>query len=326
MRFAALSRRCAMVAVAALLVPGAALAQDWPKAQPIKVIIPFGVGSATDIIARIVMDEVGRQVGQTVVPENRVGASGTIASAAVAKSDADGYTILVHSSSHTVTPSTFSKLSYDTEKDLAGILPLANIPIVVVTNAKNGHKTLTDLVKAGLAKPGSMNFASAGAGSATHLACERLKISAKLEAAHVATKGSSEALTEVLGQRVDFYCSPIDAAISLIKDGQVTALAVGSAKRASSLPAVPTTVEAGYPDSGYAFWVGAFVPRATPDAIRKRLHAEMVKAIASPAIAKKLADLGAEPLTISPEAFDAMVKSEIAINAVVVKAAGVKVN
>ncbi|HXU80112.1 MAG TPA: tripartite tricarboxylate transporter substrate-binding protein, partial [Polyangia bacterium] len=128
------------------------------------------------------------------------------------------------------------------------------------------------------------------------------------------------------GQRVDFYCSPIDAAISLIKDGQVTALAVGSAKRASSLPDVPTTVEAGYPDSGYAFWVGAFVPRATPDAIRKRLHAEMVKAIASPAIAKKLADLGAEPLTISPEAFDAMVKSEIAINAVVVKAAGVKVN
>jgi tripartite-type tricarboxylate transporter receptor subunit TctC len=327
MRFAALSRRWALVAASALmLVPGAAFAEAWPKEKPIKVIIPFGVGSATDIIARIVMEEVGRQVGQTVVPENRVGASGTIAAGAVAKSEPDGYTVLVHSSSHTVTPSTFSKLPYDAEKDLAGVLPLANIPIVVVASSERGYKSLGDLVRAGLAKPGSMNFASAGAGSATHLAAERLKISAKLEAAHVAFKGSSEALTEILGGRIDFYCSPIDAAISLIKDGRVTALAVSSAKRASSLPGVPTTVEAGYPDSGYQFWVGSFVPRATPADIRKRLHAEMVKAIASPAIAKKLADLGAEPLTISPEEFDAMVKREIASNAAVVKAAGVKVN
>jgi tripartite-type tricarboxylate transporter receptor subunit TctC len=331
MRIAMISRRYAqglmLAASAIMLVPGAASAQEaWPKAKPIRVIIPFGVGSATDIIARIVMDEVGRSLGQTVVPENKVGAAGTIASAAVAKADPDGYTVLVHSSSHTVTPNTFSKLTYDTEKDLAGVLPLANIPIVVVTSAKNGHKSLGDLVKAGLAKPGSMNFASAGAGSATHLACERLKIATKLQAAHFATKGSSDALTEILGQRVDFYCSPIDAAISLIKDGQVTALAVSSAKRASSLPNVPTTVEAGYADSGYAFWVGAFLPRATPADIRKRLHAELVKAIKSPAIAKKFADLGAEPLTISPEEFDAMVKAEIATNAGLVKAAGVKVN
>jgi tripartite-type tricarboxylate transporter receptor subunit TctC len=315
-----------IAASACMLVPGAAFAQEWPKEKPIKVIVPFGVGSATDIIARIVMEEVGRQVGQTVVPENRVGASGTIGAAAVAKSDPDGYTVLVHSSSHTVTPSTFSKLPYDAEKDLAGVLPLANIPIVVVASSKRGYQSLGDLVKAGLAKPGSLNFASAGAGSATHLAAERLRLSAKLEAAHVAFKGSSEALTEILGDRIDFYCSPIDAAIEQIKDGRVTALAVSSAKRAASLPHVPTTVEAGFPDSGYQFWIGAFVPRATAADIRKRLHAELVKAIASPAIAKKLADLGAEPLTISPEEFDAMVKSEIASNAVVVKAAGVKVN
>jgi tripartite-type tricarboxylate transporter receptor subunit TctC len=310
----------------ALMPATAAQADEWPKDKPIKVIIPFGVGSATDIIARIVMEEVGRQVGQTVVPENRVGASGTIAAGAVAKSDPDGYTVLVHSSSHTVTPSTFSKLPYDAERDLAGVLPLANIPIVVVANGKRGYKGLPDLVKAGLAKPGSLNFASAGAGSATHLAAERLKISAKLQAAHVAFKGSADALTEILGDRIDYYCSPIDAAIELIKDGRVTALAVSSAKRAASLPNVPTTEEAGYPDSSYQFWIGAFVPRATPAAIRNRLHAEMVKAIKSPAIAKKFADLGAEPLTISPEEFDAMVKREIAANAVVVKAAGIKVN
>jgi tripartite-type tricarboxylate transporter receptor subunit TctC len=327
MHLAALSRRCAMIAaVAFMLVPGAAVADDWPKDKPIKVIVPFGVGSATDIIARVVMDEVGRQVGATVVTENRVGASGTIGANAVAKSDPDGYTILVHSSSHTVTPSTFSNLPYDPEKDLAGVLPLANIPIVVVSNSKRGYKSLSDLVNAGLAKPGSLNFASAGAGSATHLAAERLKLSAKLEAAHVAFKGSSEALTEILADRIDYYCSPVDAAIELIKDGRVAALAVSSAKRAASLPNVPTTVEAGYADSGYAFWIGAFVPRQTPDAVRMRLHAELVKAIQSPGIAKKFADLGAEPLTISPQEFDAMIKREIASNAVVVKAAGVKVN
>jgi tripartite-type tricarboxylate transporter receptor subunit TctC len=327
MHFAALSRRCALIAAAAfMLVPASAFADDWPKAKPIKVIVPFGVGSATDIIARVVMDEVGRRTGATVVTENRVGASGTIGANAVAKSDPDGYTILVHSSSHTVTPSTFSNLPYDPEKDLAGVLPLANIPIVVVSNNKRGYKTLGDLVQTGLAKPGSLNFASAGAGSATHLAAERLKISAKLEAAHVAFKGSSEALTEILADRIDYYCSPVDAAIELIKDGRVTALAVSSAKRAASLPNVPTTVEAGYPDSGYQFWIGAFIPRQTPDAVRSRLHAELVKAILSPAIAKKFADLGAEPLTITPEEFDAMVKREIAANAVVVKAAGIKVN
>ena len=327
MHLAALSRRCALIAAAAfMLAPGAAIAQDWPKAKPIKVIVPFGVGSATDIIARVVMDEVGRQIGATVVTENRVGASGTIGANAVAKSDPDGYTVLVHSSSHTVTPSTFSNLPYDPEKDLAGVLPLANIPIVVVSSSKRGYKTLSDLVKAGLAKPGSLNFASAGAGSATHLAAERLKLSAKIEAAHVAFKGSSEALTEIVADRIDYYCSPVDAAIELIKDGRVTALAVSSARRATSLPGVPTTVEAGYPNSGYAFWIGAFLPRQTPDAIRTRLHAELVKAIQSPSIAKKFADLGAEPLTISPQQFDAMVKGEIASNAMVVKAAGVKVN
>jgi tripartite-type tricarboxylate transporter receptor subunit TctC len=324
--FIQLTRRMALAAALAfMLVPGAAFA-DWPKDKPIKVIVPFGVGSATDIIARIVMEEVGRQIGATVVTENRTGASGTIGSAAVAKADPDGYTVLVHSSSHTVTPSTFSKLPYDTEKDLAGVLPLANIPIVVVTNGKRGYKSLKDLVKVGLDKPGSLNFASAGAGSATHLAAERLKIAAKLEAAHVAFKGSADALTEIIADRLDYYCSPIDAAIELIKDGRVTALAVSSAKRAAALPNVPTTVEAGYPDSGYQFWIGAFLPRPTPEAIRSQLHAELVKAIKSPAIAKKFADLGAEPLTISPQEFDAMIKKEIAANAVVVKAAGVKVN
>ena len=182
--------------------------------------MPFAAGSSTDIIARIVLDEVSRQIGQTIVVENRAGASGTIGSAAVAKADPDGYTILVHSSSHTVTPSTYTTLPYDTEKDFAPVMPLATIPNVVVVNGKRDYKTLKDMVDAAKAKPGSFNFASAGAGSATHLTAERLKLSAKIEAAHVAFKGSSEALTEILADRLDFYCSPVNAAIGFIKDGK----------------------------------------------------------------------------------------------------------
>jgi tripartite-type tricarboxylate transporter receptor subunit TctC len=327
MRFAALSRRCAMVAAAAfMLAPGGVLAEDWPKDKPIKAIVPFAAGSSTDIIARLVLDQVSKQVGQAIVVENRGGASGTIGTAAVAKADPDGYTILVHSSSHTVTPSTYSSLPYDTEKDLAPVIPLATVANVVLVNSGRGYKTLKDMVDAAKAKPGSFNFASAGAGSATHLTAERLKLSAKIQAAHVAFKGSSEALTEILADRLDFYCSPVNAAIGFIKEGKMTALAVSSAKRASALPNVPTTVEAGFPDSGYEFWIGAFVPRQTPAAIRTRLHAEFVKAIDEPGVAKKLADLGADPLKISPQEFEAMVKREIAANALVVKAAGIKVN
>jgi tripartite-type tricarboxylate transporter receptor subunit TctC len=309
-----------------MIAPGGALADDWPKDKPIKAIVPFAAGSSTDIIARLVLDQVSKQIGQTIVVENRGGASGTIGTAAVAKADPDGYTVLVHSSSHTVTPSTYASLSYDTEKDLAPVIPLATVPNVVLVNSGRGYKTLKDMVDAAKAKPGSFNFASAGAGSATHLTAERLKLSAKIEAAHVAFKGSSEALTEILADRLDFYCSPVNAAIGFIKEGKMTALAVSSAKRASALPNVPTTVEAGFPDSGYEFWIGAFVPRQTPAAIRTRLHAEFVKAIDEPGVAKKLTDLGADPLKISPQEFEAMVKREIAANAVVVKAAGIKVN
>jgi tripartite-type tricarboxylate transporter receptor subunit TctC len=324
-----ISRRRALLAASAFaLFPIAAIgqAQDWPTKRPVRAIVPFGAGSSTDIIARHVLDEVSRQIGQTIVVENRAGASGTIGANAVAKSDPDGYTLLIHSSSHTVTPSTFTSLPYNAETDFAPVIPLATIPNVVIVNSKKGYKTLRDLVDAAKKNPGKLNYASAGAGSATHLTAERFKLSAGFEAQHVAFKGSSEALTEIIADRMDFYCSPINAAIELIKDGRVTALAVSSAQRASALPNVPTTVEAGYPDSGYEFWIGAFLPRQTPKAIVDRLHAEIVKAESNPALAKKLAELGADPMKISPSEFDALVKREIQANAAVVKAAGIKAN
>jgi tripartite-type tricarboxylate transporter receptor subunit TctC len=326
MRLAFITRRWALIAASAIMLMPAAASAEWPKDKPIKGIVPFGPGSSTDIIARLVLDEVGRQLGQTIVVENRAGASGTLGSAAVAKADPDGYTILVHSSSHTVTPSTYSSLPYDTQKDLLPVIPVATIPNVVLVNSKRGYKTLKDMVDAAKAKPGSFNFASAGAGSATHLTAERLKLSAKFEAAHVAFKGSNDALTEILADRLDYYCSPVNAAIGHIKSGAMTALAVSSAKRSSALPDVPTTVEAGFPDSGYEFWIGAFLPGKTPEAIRTKLHAAFIKAIEAPAVAEKLKSLGADPLKISPKAFEAMVDREIKANAAVVKAAGIKVN
>lgn len=322
-----ITRRQTLAAASAFaLMPTLARADDWPKAKPIKAIVPFGAGSSTDIIARLVMDEVSRGIGQTVVVENRAGASGTIGANAVAKSEPDGYTILVHSSSHTVTPSTFTTPPYNAETDFLPVMPLATIPSVVVVNASRGYKSLKDLVDAAKAKPGAFNYASAGAGSATHLTAERLKLAAKIEATHVAFKGSSEALTEIIADRLDYYCSPVNAAIGFIKEGRLAGLAVSSAKRASALPDVPTTVEAGYPDSGYEFWIGAFLPRQTPAAIRDRLHAAFVKALDSEAIKAKFKELGADALKISPAEFEAMVKREIAANAITVKAAGIKAN
>ncbi len=243
-----ISRRRALLAASAFaLFPTLGHAQDWPAKRPVRAIVPFAAGSSTDIIARHVLDEVSRQIGQTIVVENRAGASGTIGANAVAKSDPDGYTLLVHSSSHTVTPSTFTSLPYNAETDFAPIMPLATIPNVVVVSSKKGYKTLRDLVDAAKKDPGKLNYASAGAGSATHLTAERFKLSAGFDAQHVAFKGSSEALTEILAERMDFYCAPINAAIELIKDGRVTALAVSSAQRAAALPNIPTTVEAGFP-------------------------------------------------------------------------------
>ena len=322
-----ISRRQALLATTAMMAaPGVAWAQEWPAARPIKAVIPFAAGSSTDIIARVVLDELSKLLNQTVVVENRAGAAGTIGSNTVAKADPDGYTMLVHSSSHTVTPSTFTQLPYNTEADFAPIMPLATIPNVVVVNSSRSWKTLKDLVDTAKAKPGTLNYASAGAGSATHLTAERFRQSAGFDAAHVAFKGSSEALTEVIADRMDFYCSPINAAIELIKDGRIKALAVSSAQRASALPDVPTTVQAGFPDSGYEFWIGSFVPRQTPKPIVDRLHAEITKAVTNPALVKKFAELGAEPMKISAADFEAMVKREIVANAAVVKAAGIKAN
>ena len=315
-----LALRLSAAAVAAMaLAPALAFAQAWPTKQPIKAIVPFPPGTTTDAIGRMVMDEVGKQIGQTIVPENRPGAASSTGINAAAKSDPDGYTILIASSSFTVLPHTFKSLPYNSEADFAPIMPLANMANVTVVSAGRGYKTAKDLVEAAIKKAGGMNYASVGVGSATHLTAERLRLSGKFEATHVAFKATSEALTEVMTDRMDFTCMPITSVVPLVADKKLTALAVSTGRRSAALPDVPTSVEAGYPDSGYDFWVAAMFPAKTPADIVNRMHAEIGKALDKPELAKKLLGLGADQLRLTPAEFSAMLKREIQQNEAVVK-------
>jgi tripartite-type tricarboxylate transporter receptor subunit TctC len=313
--------RLAALLTAALLPAFAAAQGNYPN-KPIRVVVPFGAGSTTDIIARAITDKMGQSMGQTLVVDNRGGASGTIGQQAVATAAPDGYTIMIHSSSHTVSPSTFAKLPFDTVADFAGVTPITTTPNVLVISPAKGIKTVQELVAKAKAEPGKMNFASAGQGSATHLNAEKFKMAAHIDATNIPFKGSAEAVTEVLAGRVDYYFSPIAPVIGQIKDGQLLALAVGSPKRASALPDVPTTAEGGVPGSEFNFWIGMMAPAKTPREIINRLHDEVLKALASPEVKERFAKLGADAWTTKPEEFDAYIKTEIQANAKLVKAAG----
>ena len=264
----------------------------------------------------------GSSLGQPLIIDNRAGASGTIGQQAVATSPADGYTLLLHSSSHTVSPSTFAKLPFDTVADFAGISPIATLPNVLVVAPSKQFRRLDDLLAAARAKPGSLNFASAGQGSATHLNAEKFKHAAQIDATNIPFKGSAEAVTEVMSGRVDYYFSPIAPVIGQIKEGQLVALAVGSPRRASVLPDVPTTAEAGVPGSEFNFWIGMLAPAKTPRPIIDRLNQEIAKALAAPEVQDRFRKLGAEAWTLAPDKFDAYIREDITANAQVVKAAG----
>ena len=309
------------------LVPLFALAQTapWPN-KPIKAIVPFAAGAATDIVARVVLTQLSRQLGQPIIVENKPGAGGTIGVSAVAHAEPDGYTILVHSNSHTVAPATYKNLNYDAQRDIVGVIPLASVPMVLVTSPQKGVRTLEDLVRQAKAKPGSMNYVSAGSGGATHLGAERLRISAGFDATHIPTKGSGEALTEVMAGRVDFYFSPIGLAMPHVKTGKLVLLAVSSAKRFSALPSVPTTLEAGYPNSEYDVWIAMLAPAKTPSAIIERLNDETAKAIRSPEVKERFATLVMEDMPMSVDQFSKFLAQDFKLNGELVKAAGVQPN
>jgi len=313
-----------VAACAACLVSSETLAQSWPIKR-VQVIVPFTAGSATDIMARTVTQRLSEQLGQPFVVENRPGAGGTLGVGAVAKADPDGHTILVHSSSYTITPTTYPNTPYDTVRDLVGITPLALLPQVLVISPAKKIGTVEDLVRAAKAKPGAMNYASAGVGTATQLNAERFRLGAGIEVVHVPFRGTPEALTEIIAGRVDYYFCPVNAVLPMIAEKQVLALAMGSSKRSAALPELLTTLEAGVPNSDYNFWVGMFVPSKTPREIVNRLHQETAKALDVREVRDSIGKLGAESMLMRPEEFDTYMRNEITTNAALVKAAGIPI-
>ena len=311
---------CRAVLGAFLLIAAltAAPAQDWPS-RNVTVVVPVPAGVASDIIARVVFDQVGRQVGHTFVVENRPGAGGSIGGNTVAKATPDGHTILVWGSIAAAN-ALYTKLPYDTLKDFTPVAALGQTPLVVVTSVGR-FKSLGDLVSTAKANPGKLNYATVGVGSAAHFGAEQLAVSAGFSAQHVPFKGG-EWLTEVIAGRLDFAVAPVTSAIGLIRDGKLVPLAISSSTRSASLPDVPTMVEAGLKsDAVYPFYTGAYLPAATPNAIAEKLHNEIMKALALPAVRERLAAVNVDPMPMTLAEFGSFFKKDVAANLELVQAA-----
>lgn len=298
-----------------------AFAQAWPSSKPIRVIVPFTAGSSLDVITRIVTASLSTDLNQTVIVENRGGAAGSIGAALVAKAEPDGNTVLAHASAHTLAPAIYAKLPYDASADFSGVISYGTVPNVLVVNPSKNYKTIQDFVAAAKAS-GEFTYASAGIGSTTHWACERLRASAGFKGTHIPFRGGLDALTEVFAGRVDFACMGLSSALSFIQNKQLVALAVSTPNRSKALPDVPTTIEAGYKDSDYNYWNGLLVPSATPRPIVEKLHEATKKVLAQPDVMQKFVPQGIEPMPVTPAEFDAVIKKEIADNKALVKAIG----
>jgi tripartite-type tricarboxylate transporter receptor subunit TctC len=313
-----LIRRVGFGAIVSVATLTSAVAQEWPS-RNVTVILPLPAGVASDVIARVIFEQVGKQVGQTFVIENRPGAGGTIGANMVAKSAPDGHTILVYGSIAAAN-ALYTKLPYDTLNDFTPVVVFGQTPLVVITGPGR-YKSLTELVSAAKAKPGALNYSTVGVGSAAHFGAERLAVGAGFSAQHIPFKGG-EWLTEVMAGRIDFAVSPVTSAIGGIRGGQLIPLAISSSKRTASLPNVPTMVEAGLTaDAIYPFYTGAYLPAKTPRAIADKLHTEVMKALALPAIQEKLVTVGVDPMPMTLAEFGAFFKKDVADNLELVKAA-----
>jgi tripartite-type tricarboxylate transporter receptor subunit TctC len=311
---------CAALTAASTL----AAAQAYP-AKPIRLMVPFPPGGSTDIVARIVAQKLGAQLGQNLVIENRGGAGGTLGTAVVAKAPADGYTLVVGTTStHVVAPSVYQKLEYDPVKDFAPISLIAVTPYLLVVNPSVQAKTVKELVGLMKAQPGKLNYASAGVGSTTHLAMEMLKSASGTYALHIPYNGNGPAGTAVIAGQVEILFGSLPAVLPHVRSGRVRAIAVGTPKRSPSLPEVPTVAESGYPGFDASLWLAFMAPAGTPAPVIARLQKEIAAAVHSKETSESLDKNGAEPLTSTPAELAAMIKDGVAKYARVVKAAGVK--
>ena len=301
----------------------AAQAEAWPT-RLIKATIPFGAGSAADVVPRLLFDRLAVELGQAIVIENRAGAGGTVGSGLVAKADPDGYSILSNSNALTIAPAIFPNLAFDATRDLASVLMIGSTANVMIVPNSRPWKTVQDFIADAKAKPGSISFGSVGIGSAVHITTEKFRLAAGIEATHVPYRGGSEVIADILGGRIDLYFCPLATALPLIREGQVRALLVSTQKRVVDLPDVPTPEDIGLKDADSAIWFGVFVPAKTPREIVEKLHAAGVKVLADPATQASLTKLGVEPMPMKPADMDDLVKRETAANVELIKAAGIK--
>ncbi len=297
------------VAAATLFVAHISAAADWPN-HPIRVISPYPAGSASDTVSRVVLDQVSQTLGQPMVIELKPGAGGIVGFSDVAKADPDGYMLLVSSTSLGTGKVLHRHLPFDPAKDFVSVAMIGKQPNVLVASLQSGFKTLGDLVAAAKAKPGTLTFASAGIGSSSHMAGERLRLAANIDVRHVPFREGG--LTEVMAGRIDYYFIPLAAAASALNSGKLSILAVSSLKRSPLLPNVPSVAEAGYPKAEFNFWVGLSAPAKTPRAIVDKLHDATEKALQDPAVKDKLAKLGIEPELMSVDDFGKFVNDDLA--------------
>jgi tripartite-type tricarboxylate transporter receptor subunit TctC len=323
MKYEWIAAVAALVAAAAL--PAAAAEQKYPS-KPIRMLVPFSAGSQTDILARWMGEKVTEHSGQQVVVDNRPSAGGTIASQYVLAANPDGYTLMMVSTGHAGNATLYSKLPYDTVKDFSGITRVASVPNLLVVSPSLGPKTLKELIAYARARPGQINFSSAGVGSGTQVNGEMFKIAAGIEATHVPYKGAPEALNEAMAGRVHYCFSPILVAQGLVKSGKVLALAVSTTKRSALFPDVPSVAEAGVPGFDYDQWYGLLASSQTPRPIVKVVNQEMVRVLNLPDIRERMLTQGATPTPTTPEEFDAFIRSEVKRFAKVLIAAGAKIN
>lgn len=299
-------------------------AEDNYPSKPIRILVTLSAGSQVDFLARVLGSKLTEALGQQVIVENRPGAGGTIATAAVASAAPDGYTLLMAAPGHAINQSLYARLPYRTLDDFAGVALVARVPSVLIVPTTLGVTNLAELNALARARPGLLNFGSPGVGSGGHLAGEQYKLSAKLDVVHVPYKGTPEALTDTIGGQIQMFFAPLGAALSAIKDGRVRAIAVTTAERSPMLPETPTMIEAGLAGYEIDFWYGLLAPRKTPKAIIDRLSLEVEKALASSDTRERLLSQGATASYLAPEGFDRFIASEVEKYAVLVKASGAK--
>ena len=307
----------------ALLASIPALAQDYPS-RPIHILVGFTPGGGPDITARWIAQKLGEAWKQQVLVENRPGAGGTVAAGTVARAAPDGYTLLSVSSDHAVAPAIYTKLPYDTFKDLAGITQTASSSYVLVVAPSLGIRSVRELVERAKARPGQLNFASAGVGSGTHFAGEMFKALAGIDVVHVPFKGIPESLTETVTGRVQFFMAPMANGVNLVREGKLTGLAVSSAKRDPLLPDIPTVAEAGVPGYESILWFGLLTGSGVPRSIVNKLNGEIVRILGDDETLKRFSAIGMTPRPMSPEEFDALIRNDVAIFSRIAREANIK--